>query len=272
MMTYQILRGKRFWLFIVLPLLLWSSYQVYQSKTLTFSNARITSTFSYNPDLAIKELAGKELDKLNGIFHQKFKFLAVGSQSYAFESEDGKYVVKFFIMKHQIPRVSDLWHPEKVDYRQQNLLSIFNSHKLAYENLREDAGLVYVHLNKGSNLKTQLKVVDRLGKTHMIDLDNVEFVVQEKAELIFTHFQKLLKNGDKEGVQKKIGSLLQLVQRRIDLGISDHDKAVKHNYGFIGDRAVHLDIGRIEKVRKPKEYDRINQRINKWLQSNDISF
>src|SRR3569832_2263561 len=152
-------------------------------------------------------------------------------------------------MKHQIPRISDLWRPENVDYRRQNLLSIFNSYKLAYENLKQDAGLVYVHLNKGSNLKTQLKVVDRLGRTHTIDLDNVEFVVQEKAELIFTHFQRLLKNGDKEGVQKKICSLLELVQRRIDLGISDHDKAVKHNYGFIGDRAIHLDIGRIEKVR-----------------------
>ena len=105
----------------------------------------------------------------------------------------------------------------------------------------------------------------------LIDLDSVEFVVQEKAELIFTHFQKLLKDGDKEGVQKKIGSLLQLVQRRIDLGISDHDKAVKHNYRFVGNRTVIIDIERIEKVRKPKEYDRINQRINKWLQSNDTS-
>ncbi len=270
MMTYQILRSKRFWLFVVLPFILWSGYQVYQSKTLCFSSKRITSTFSYNPDLTIEEPTGKELDHLKAIFQQKFKFLAVGSQSYAFESEDGKYVIKFFIMKHLIPRVSDLWHPEKIDYRRQNLVSIFNAHKLAYDNIREDAGLVYIHLNKGSHFQTHLKAVDRLGRTHLIDLDTVEFVVQEKAELIFTHLKKLLKQGDKGAVKKSIASILQLVQRRIGKGISDHDKAVKHNYGFIGDRAVHLDIGRIEKVRKTKEYDRINQRINKWLQSNDI--
>lgn len=268
MMTYQILRGKRFWLIVGLPLLLWSSYQLYQNKTLGFSTARITSTFSYNKDLDIEEPVGEELDRLNMIFQQKFKFLAVGSQSYAFESEDGKHVIKFFIMKHQIPRVSDLWHPEKINLRRQNLLSIFNAHKLAYDKMREDAGLIYIHLNKTAHLKTELKVIDRLGRTHLIDLDTVEFALQEKAELIFTHLKKLLKRNDKEGVKKAIASILQLVQRRIDLGISDHDKAVKHNYGFIGDRAVHLDIGRIEKIRKTKEYDRINQRINKWLQSN----
>jgi len=267
MMTYQILRGKRFWFLCVLPIvLLWGSYQVYRNKSLGFSPARITSTFSYNPDLAIEE--PPDLAPLKSIFQQKFKFLAVGSQSYAFVSEDGKYVVKFFMMKHLIPRISDLWHPEKIAYRRKNLLSIFQAHKLAYDELREDAGLVYIHLNKSDHLHTQLSVMDRLGRTHQIDLDNVEFVVQEKAELIFTRLEKLLHQKDPAKVQQCIAAILQLVQRRIDRGISDHDKAVKHNYGFIGDRPVHLDIGRIEKVSKPKEYKRISQRINKWLEQN----
>lgn len=269
MMAYQILRGKRFWFFFVLSLaLLWGSYQVYLNKSLGFSLKRITSTFSYNPELSIEEPSGQDLDRLKSIFQQKYKFLAVGSQSYAFVSEDGKYVIKFFIMKHLIPRLSDLWHPEKIEDRRENLLSIFNAHKLAYDELREDAGLVYIHLNKGDHLKTHLTVSDRLGRTHLIDLDKVEFVVQEKAELIFTHFKKLLQQQDSAKIEQSIAAILQLVQRRIDRGISDHDKAVKHNYGFIGDRAVHLDIGRIEKVRKPKEHHRISQRIHKWLEEN----
>jgi len=120
-------------------------------------------------------------------------------------------------------------------------------------------------------LQTHLKAVDRLGRTHLIDLDRTEFVVQEKAELIFTHLKKLLDRGDKAKVQQCIEATLALVQRRMDRGISDHDKAVKHNYGFIGERAIHLDIGRIEKIPKPKEYQRITQRINTWLQANDSS-
>jgi hypothetical protein len=186
-------------------------------------------------------------------------------------SEDGKYVVKFFIMKHLIPRLSDLWHPEKVEYRKQNLFSIFKAHKLAYSELKADTGLIYIHLNKTDHLKTRLQVVDRIGRTHQIDLDQTEFIIQEKAELIFTHLKKLLDHGDKAQVQNCIQATLDLVKRRMDKGISDHDKAVKHNYGFIGERAVHLDIGRIEKVLKPKEYHRITERINTWLQANDTS-
>jgi hypothetical protein len=270
MMTYQILRGKRFWLLLVLPaVILWGSYQLYLNKSFGFSPARIISDFAYNPEWAIEE--PQDLASLRSILEQKFKFLAVGSQSYAFASEDGKYVIKFFIMKHLIPRLSDLWHPEKIEYRKKNLLSIFKAHKLAFDELKEDTGLVYIHLNKSQYLQTRLKAVDRLGRIHLIDLDQTEFVVQEKAELIFTHLKKLLDQGDKARVQKCIQATLALVQRRMDREISDHDKAVKHNYGFIGDRAIHLDIGRIEKISKPKEYNRITQRINKWLQANDTS-
>jgi hypothetical protein len=270
MMTYQILRGKRFWLMLVLPAaVLWGSYQLYQNKSFGFSPARITSDFAYNPDWAIEE--PRDLAPLKSIFDQKFKFLAVGSQSYAFVSQDEKYVIKFFIMKHQIPRISDLWHPEKVEYRKENLFSIFKAHKLAFDELKQDTGLIYIHLNKTQDLQTQLQVVDRFGRTHRIDLDRTEFIIQEKAELIFTHLKKLLDKGDKAEVEKCIQATLAIVKRRMDRGISDHDKAVKHNYGFIGDRAIHLDIGRIEKVYKPKEYNRIRERINKWLYANDTS-
>ena len=268
MMTYRILRGKRLWLLLFFTSL-WGSYQLFQNKSLGFGAARITSDFSYHPEWAIEE--PQDLMPLKSILSQKFKFLAVGSQSYAFESEDGKSVVKFFIMKHQIPRLSDLWHPEKVEYRRQNLFSIFRAHKLAYSELKADTGLIYIHLNKTDHLKTQLKVIDRLGRTHHIDLDKTEFVVQEKAELIFTHLKKLLVRGDKEKAQKCIQAVLDVVKRRMDKKISDHDKAVKHNYGFIGDRAIHLDIGRIEQVYKEKEYNRIKERINTWLLENDSS-
>jgi len=270
-MTYPILRSKRFWRLFLLPVLsLWGLYQLYLNKSFWFSPARITSEFSYHPEWAIEE--PQDLSSLQSILGQKFKFLAVGSQSYAFVSEDGKFVIKFFIMKHQIPRISDFWHPEKVEVRKQNLLSIFKAHKLAYDELRQDTGLIYIHLNKSGHLQTRLQAIDRLGRTHYIDLDQTEFVVQEKAELIFTRLKKLLDQGDREKVQHCIQDTLALVRHRMDLGMSDHDKAVKHNYGFVGDRAVHLDIGRIEKVSKPKEYHRIKQRINKWLEANESSF
>ncbi len=269
MMTYPILRGKRLSILIVTILfLIWGSYWIYQNKTLGFSVKKITSDFPHNPSLVIEEPQGDDLDRLNSILQQKFRFLASGSQSYAFESEDGLYVLKFFRMKHLIPRISDFFRPERLELQRQNLLSIFQAHKLAYDELREDAGLIYIHLNKTDHLKTRLKVVDFLHRTHVVDLDQTEFIIQEKAELIFTRMKRYLKQKDRVGIKQSVASLLQMVRRQLDRGIVDHDKAVKHNYGFVGDRPIHLDIGRIYKADKPKDYDRIASRIQEWLQEN----
>jgi hypothetical protein len=269
MMSYQILRGKRFWgLGVFFALILWGSYWAYQHKALGFSVAKITSTFSNDGSLGIEEPSGRDLDQLRTALRQKYKFLAVGSQSYAFVSEDGKYVIKFFRMKHLIPRISDAWNKGRIEYQRENLLSIFKAHKMAYDEYRKDAGLVYIHLNRSGHLETKLTVSDVLGRSHVIDLDQTEFVLQEKAELIFTRLKKLVKQRDKSGVQSAIAAVMDLVKRRIDQGIADHDKAVKHNYGFVGDRPVQLDIGRIYKASKPHDYQRIEKRINEWLQAN----
>jgi hypothetical protein len=270
MMTQRILRGKPFWIILCsLACILWIWNWAYHNKTIGFSVKKITSNFAYNPDWVIPEPQGQEFDQLQSIFHQKFKYLASGSQSYAFVSEDGKYVIKFFRMKHLIPSIRDYLKPGRLEHRRQNLISIFGAHKLAYDELREDSGLVYLHLNKTQHLNTKLKATDRLGRSYEVDLDKTEFVVQKKAELIFDRLKKLLDKGDRAGADKAIASMLQMIKRQLDMKIVDQDKAVRNNYGFIGDQPVHLDIGRLYRGEKPKDYDRVIERINKWLHEND---
>lgn len=222
---------------ILLGIFIWSS----QHTSLDFSVKKITSTLTYHPEW---ETAPPSIN----LFDQNYSYLASGAQVYAFASDDGKYVIKFFRMEEE----------------EQNLPAIFNAYKLAYDELREESGLVYIHLNKTNCLQKKLCVIDRLGRTHVIDLDKTEFIVQEKAELIFTRLSKLL--GDKEATQKSVDAVLGLVQRRIEKGFADQDKAVSHNYGFVGDRPIHLDIGRIFKGEKKGEYERIAARIETWLQ------
>jgi hypothetical protein len=262
MMTDRIFRSKFFWMIIAFGLV--GSYKIYQHKTLGFSIAKISSNFAYNPHLTTEVPQSEELKHIQKILSQKYTFLASGSQSYAFVSSDGKYVVKFFRMKHLIPRISDLWKKERRAYQRENLLSIFAAHKLAYEELRHEAGLVFLHLNKTDYLKTVLPAVDKWGRTHQINLDQTEFVVQEKAELIFNRLHKLHNNP--EALEKSISSIVQLVQRQCAKGIVDHDKAVKNNYGFVGDRPIHLDVGRLYKADKPQEVERIKARIQVWLE------
>lgn len=264
MMSYPILKSKRFWL-VALAALLWVGHWAYHNKTVSFSIAKITSDFSYHSEW---DVVGLDDAKLKTICNQKFHYLSAGSQSYAFVSDDGKYVIKFFRMKHLIPRISDYFYPEKVEHRKENLFSIFAAHKLAFDELREESGLIYLHLNRTHHLQTRLAIADWWGRSYFVDLDNTEFVVQEKAELIFTRLKKLLKQNDRSSVERHVAATMDLVQRQIDKGISDHDKAVTHNYGFVGDRPIHLDIGRIYKEKKEKDYDRIKARIEKWLEKN----
>ncbi len=256
-------RSKRFGIPFVLLFLLWGWHWCYHNKTIGFSVAKIRSDFSYHPEWDSNELAQ---DKLDEIFSQPFHYLGAGSQTYAFVGEDGKTVIKFFRMKHRLFYLRDLWAPHRSDARRENLYSIFEAHQLAYQEMKEDAGLIYLHLNKTHHLKKKIKVIDRLHRTHLIDLDGVEFVLQKNAELIFSRFKTLLERNDRDALNDAISQVMQLVERRMQKGIADHDKAVSHNFGFIGDQAVQIDIGRIYYGEKPKDRQRILDRIDRWLE------
>lgn len=245
---------------IVLLALFCGAFWFFNHKSLGFSVAKISSSLTYHPEWESGPLSS---DVKAAVFGQKYKYLASGAQSYAFVSEDGRYVIKFFRMKHLVPSFLDNLQPAKKKRRQQNLRSIFAAYKMANDELKEESGLVYIHLNKTHDLQTTLTVFDKIGREHQIDLDKTEFVVQEKAELIFTHLKKL---HSRQEIDQAVAAVLSLVQRRINKGFADEDKAVSHNYGFVGGRPIHLDIGRLRRGEKPGEYDRIHNRIEKWLQ------
>ncbi len=254
------------WSFLAFSLTLWGANFAYHSKTLGFSVAKITSNFSHHPEWDVKN---QDEAQLGSLLSQPFRYLGAGSQSYAFVSEDGKTVLKFFRMKHQIFHLKDLFMGNRSQERKENLFSIYASHKIAFEEMKEDAGLIYLHLNKTNHLNKKVKLIDRLHRTYTVDLDQVEFVVQERAELIFDRLKGLL--HDHNGLNNALTEVMQLVQRRIDRGIADHDKAVTHNFGFVGDRAIQLDVGRIFHAHKPpnktRERERILERIDKWLEA-----
>lgn len=211
----------------------------------------------------------KQEEQLKEIFKQKFHFLASGYQSYAFISEDERTIIKFFRMKRLSYALSDhLFHPDKVEMHKKNLSLIFNAYKLAYEELREDAGLLYIHLNKTNFLKTKLSITDQGGNESLVDLDKVHFIVQEKAEPLFVHLRKFIDQNDKKGFENAKDALLALIKRRQGKEIGDEDKGIAENYGFIGERPIQFDIGRIYKGKIEGEYEEILQRLNWWMHLN----
>lgn len=261
----MISKWKFLYKLVPIVVFIWGAYWFNEHKTLGFSVKKISSNLTPRPEWAVPDISGEIQD---AVFGQNYRYLASGMESYAFVSDDGKYVIKFFRMKHYAPSITEYFRPERLKLREKNLYTIFNAYKSAYDELREETGLVFIHLNKTKNLKRGLNITDWLGRTYAINLDQMEFVVQEKAELVFTRLKRLMDNGDSAGFERSKQAILGLVRKQIDKGFADQDKAVSHNYGFVGEKPIHLDVGRIFKGKKENEYERISARIDRWINEN----
>jgi hypothetical protein len=230
-----------------------------------FSLSKMTASLPYREKWEAE--IPKEL--LEEACRQKFHFFSAGYQSYAFISEDERIIIKFFRMKRLSATLwNRLIHPKRAKANQENLELIFNGYKLAYEEMRQDAGLLCIHLNQTKDLCKKLTIVDQGGKEHRIDLDTVYFVVQEKAEPLFSYLHKRV--GDRAELNRAVEAFLALVKRRHARGIADDDQGIAENYGFVDGRPIQFDIGRIHKGSFEGEYEEILRRLHWWMHLNNL--
>lgn len=234
-------------------------------KTEGFRLYKIASDLPYHAEWDTGIPSAEELKKLNALFERPFYFLGCGGQSYAFCSQDQSTVIKFFKHHHMRPKtwLDSIALPEILDRprrkllkkRQKRLAGIFNSSKLAHDKLKEETGIIYLHLNKTDLFNKKITIVDKLGIAHPIDIDKTEFVLQKKAELLYPRIDALMKQKDLEAAKHCLDSLLNLMVTRSKKGILDNDAILSRNFGVVdGDRAIEIDIGsflRKDKLKSP---------------------
>ncbi len=250
-----------------------------------FSVSRLQSAFPSDPHWDISPLSSLDQAAFDKAIGQKYRYLGFGGQCFAFESEDGQYVVKFF--KHRL-RKPQAWLmtlplPEslqsKCSKQYKRILSKhyrdFNSYKLAFDFLKEETGLIAIHLNKTDNLHKNLTISDKLQISYQIDLDQTEFIVQKKAQLVYPTIAEMMKHGNIEMVKKSLHSILHLIVSRCKKKIFDEDPRIHRNVGLIGTDAIFIDIGRFkpdEQRSNPEIYKRdlstITRCFKKWLGEN----
>nr|NGX60255.1 hypothetical protein [Chlamydiota bacterium] len=122
---------------------------IFAKKPAGFSLAKIRSPFEKSSKWEIDQLPAYEKEELHGILSQDFNYLGSGAQCYAFFSADGKYVLKFFKMKHLIPKKwlklipfpgFEQYRFKKIDTRILRHQELFTSYKMAYDELKEETG------------------------------------------------------------------------------------------------------------------------------------
>jgi hypothetical protein len=238
--------------------------RLYFYVTAGFSVANITSDFTFQPQWEVRPLLEAEQVEFARAVDQPYYYLGKGCQSYVFASQDGEYVIKFF--KYQRYRLQPWFAyfpplPAIVKYRQEKLEKkwkkldgFVQSWKVAFENLKEETGLVFVHLNKTNHLRKQLTIYDKLGQSHSVDLDQMEFCIQRRARLLCETLLDYKNKGNLAGAQQLIHDLLNLIVSEYARGLADNDHALMQNTGVAKGKPVHIDVGQFvfnEAVKQP---------------------
>jgi hypothetical protein len=186
------------------------------------------------------------------ILDQPFIYIDKGSQSYVFESRDGNYVVKFFRFDN----------PE-IDLK---VLTVFNACKIAYSQLREETGLIYIHLNQTVGELPILHCKDAIGRKYRLPLDRYRFAIQKKA----MPFRLTLESARHDPVlmQKRMDQFIDLLLSRTEKGVFNTDPTLSRNFGFLADRAIEVDFGNYRPISdhdRLTEVLRYTERLRRWL-------
>lgn len=230
-----------------------------------FSLAAISAEFDFCPEWETKRT--QENQEVKGAMEQSYHHLGNGGQCFAFVSEDRKYVIKFFKQKvfqlplwmeqFPLPFLVDWLFQKKRIKKQALRYKVFLAFKLCFEQAAEETGLLYIHLNKTQHLNKALSFWDDRGKVHHLNLDDLQFVIQKKADLAYSTLALLIQKDDLEGAKLAIDQLLKLNLRLYHKGLLNRDTNFQSNYGFIDTRAIVIDVGRIipdETIKHPEKF------------------
>ena len=259
--------------------------RVYYSLTDDFRLSNITYPLPFEESWQIAANSADKEKQLNVILKQPFYYLGKGAQSYAFSSEDGKYVLKFFKFKHlrpslfidSLPPVGFLksYKDKQIARKERKLFGVFNSYKLAFDTDKDESGLIFIQLNTEGNPERFVTVIDKIGVKRTVNLQNYPFILQYKGETLRVVINELLKKGGVEISKVRLGQILDMYAREYSKGIFDHDHGVMQNTGFVGDQPIHLDVGKLlreeqmkDKAFAKKDAELVVEKMNEWVKKN----
>ncbi|MBX7067035.1 MAG: hypothetical protein K1X28_07380 [Parachlamydiales bacterium] len=193
--------------------------------------------------------------ELNSLLNQPFHYLDKGSQCYVFESKDRQIVIKLF-------RFSDARSELKV-------FTLFNAAHIAFQRMKEETGLLYIHLNISQENLPTIRLKDAIGRTYRLRLDEYRFAIQKKAKSFEIAMQEALK--DPILMQSRINQFAALLKTRVEKGIYNSDPTLGRNFGFLENQAIELDFGNFKPIlphSREIEIERYAGKFREWLKQN----
>lgn len=241
--------------------------RLYFDLTAGFTVGNIQSDFAYDSRWDTRSLSQEENQELKVALNQEYRYLGKGCQSYAFLSQDGEYVIKFFKYQRFRPQEWTKWltfipavekkREKQIQHRRNKLEGVYASWKIAFDKLAPESGLVYVHLNKTDHLKNPIVIRDKIGLKHQVDPDQLEFLIQRRADMLCSTLDKWMRKGKVDKSKQLIQDLVAQVMSEYQRGLADNDHALMQNTGVYQGKPFHIDVGQFvesENVKKPEIY------------------
>jgi hypothetical protein len=252
---------KSWFLWILVALVIFGFYKGYKTAAKKVKHAKgftIEKILMRYPEVARSN--SEKLFSANQILNQPYFFLGKGKQFFVFQSADGKYVIKFFQQQRFalgecfgfLPEcLADYFRAKKKAARQKRYGKMVESIELAASRIQKETGILFCHLGKTEGQYPDLQVLDKKGTFLSIPLDNVQFVLQKKAELLKPTLVKLMHDGKEEAAKQKIDAMFQTLVTVAKAGIEDEDGALvrNDNLGIIDNEAIYFDVGKFVDVK-----------------------
>ncbi len=259
--------------------LFWGIERFCHKQTGGFQVVKILSSQQSGSPEGLPQLSAGEKASLKTILSQPFYFLGRGGQSYAFVSEDGETVLKFFKQHHirfwrflerlPVPSVLNPLRQHLLASKIHQSPAFFESCRIADAEFREQTGLIYLHLEKTDLFGQQVTLIDHLGIAHPIDLDTTDFALQKRAESTRGRLRKLMRENDLAAAKQCLKSLVAVIAERSQKGIFDRDPNVRRNMGFVGNQAIEIDLGSYTRQDPPanlkEDLREKTAKLQRWL-------
>jgi hypothetical protein len=187
------------------------------------------------------------------ILDQEFRYLDQGCQTYVFQSQDQKYVLKLIrYSKYELPFWMQViafcdrgkaYKEKRQDFRNHKFLHSLKSYQIASREMKEETALIYSHLEKTSCFAKKLVVKDRLGRKFLLDLDQTGFILQRKVIPLRKQFLLYKENHELAKAQELTRSFLHTIREMAKKKIVNCDYNCVKNSGVFENRVVFLDMG-----------------------------
>jgi hypothetical protein len=201
-----------------------------------------------------------------------FRFLGQGRQSFAFVSANDQWVLKFFNQNYFHLPLYASWSSEEKEKREKRKTYYKESYLIAEKFLKEETGIIYLHLGKSKEELPTIELIDSLGFSHTVDLNTVPFVLQKKGTPLYAAIELKIREQKFIEANALIEQFFSLIRHRISQQIGDKDHDVEHNFGVANGKILHLDPGRLyldpnlqtEKAQD-KQWWSSTHRFTQWL-------